>query len=265
LPLILSLLLLIVLLGSVIVFSLLDPFFTSAHKKLNKKHEFKETNWKREFFAEEKNIENAICFSNVHGLSLFKISSLAFAVYMNDPENILDYYEKSFFKENTDKITEMRFLNRDSKFSVVMMINLDIPNQKPLTVFSIQASIKKLDVWVDLETFCSSAMFTIIRILTISKLESITSRVLTWILSIPIRTLENFSLFHRYVDSLVIPIDKEIEKINGTRNILFTGHSLGGGLAKYMGLKYHKENVAVSGPGITPLEYKFTKDKNYYK
>ena len=36
-------------------------------------------------------------------------------------------------------------------------------------------------------------------------------------------------------------------------------------MAKYLGLKYHKENVAVSGPGITPLEYKFKKDKNYYK
>ena len=265
-PLVLSILLLIILLCSVIIFSLLDPIFTSAHKKLNKRNEFIETDWKQESFNEKKNIENAICFSSVHGLSLFKISSLAFAVYMNDPENILDYYQKTFFKENNEKITEMRLLNRDSEFSVVMMINLDMPNEKKnLTVFSIQATIKNLDVWVDMETFCSSAMFTIIRILTINKLESLTSRVITWILSIPIRTLEKFTLFHKYIDSLVIHIDKEIEKINGTRNILFTGHSLGGGMAKYMGLKYHKENVAVSGPGITPLEYKFTSDENYYK
>jgi hypothetical protein len=40
---------------------------------------------------------------------------------------------------------------------------------------------------------------------------------------------------------------------------------LGGGMAKFLGLKYHKENVAVSGPGITPLEYKIKKDNNYYK
>ena len=30
-------------------------------------------------------------------------------------------------------------------------------------------------------------------------------------------------------------------------------------------IRYNKENVAVSGPGITPLEYKFKKDKNFYK
>ena len=36
-------------------------------------------------------------------------------------------------------------------------------------------------------------------------------------------------------------------------------------MAKYLGLKYHKESVAVSGPGITSLEYKFTGEDNYYK
>ena len=265
LPLILALLLLIVLLGSIIVFSLMDPLFMSAKEKINGKSIFKVTDWKREYFSENRNIENVICFTSIHGLSIFKIVSLAFAVYMNDPENIIDYYEQSFFKEKIENITEMRFLDRDSKYAVVLMVNIDIPNEKPLTVFSVQASIKRLDVWVDLEIFCSSAIFSIIRILTINKLESITSRAITWLLSIPIRTLEKFTLFIKYIDSLIINIDKELERINGTRNIIFTGHSLGGGLAKYLGLKYHKESVAVSGPGITPLEYKFKKDKNYYK
>ena len=265
LPLILTLLLFVVLLSSFIIFNLKDPLFMSAEEKINKFSIFKETDWKREYFSENKNIENVICFTSVHGLSLFKIVSLAFAVYMNDPENTIDYYEKTFFKEKIENITEMRFLDRDSKYAVVLMINIDIPNEKPLTVFSVQASIKRLDVWVDLEVFCSSAIFSIIRILTINKLESLTSRAITWLLSIPIRTLEKFTLFSKYIDSLINNIDKEIEKINGTRNILFTGHSLGGGLAKYLGLKYHKENVAVSGPGITPLEYKFKKDKNYYQ
>ena len=235
----------------------MDEVFVNAEEKINKEFDFRDTNWNREYFSEIKNIENAICFTNVHGLSLLKITSLAFATYMKDPENIIKFYEKSFFKENIEKITEMRYLDRDSKYSVVLMINIDIPNEKPLTVFSVQASIKELDYWLDLEMFCSSLFFTFTRILTLSKLESLTSNAITWLLSIPIRVLEKFTLFNKYIKYLIRDIDIEIEKINNTRNILFTGHSLGGGMAKYLGLYYHKENVAVSGPGITPLEYKF--------
>ena len=86
---------------------------------------------------------------------------------------------------------------------------------------------------MDLEVFCSSAIFSIIRILTINKLESLTFRAITWMLTIPIRTLENFTLFTKYIESLTTQIDKEIKKINGKRNIIFVGHSLGGGMAKY--------------------------------
>ena len=263
LPLILSLVFLLFLCISAIVFDIREPIFKTAEKRINKVNKFKVTDWKREYFSEIKNIENAICFTNIYGLSLLKISSLAFASYMNDPENIIDYYEKSFFKEKIENITEMRYLDRNSQFAVVLMTNIDIPNEKPLTVFSIQASIKKLDFWVDLEIFCSAAFFSITRILSMDKLESITSRAITWLLSIPIKTLEKFTLFSKYIDSL--NVEEEIKKISGTRNIIFTGHSLGGGLAKYLGLKYHKQNVAFSGPGITPLEYKFTEEENYYK
>lgn len=147
---------------------------------------------------------------------------------------------------------------------MVLMTNIDIAGQKPITVFSIQASVKRLDYWLDFEIFCSSALFTLTRILTVNKLESLTSRAITWLLTMPIRLLENFTLFSKYIESLK-DIDEEIKKINGERNIIFTGHSLGGGMAKYLGLKYHKKNIGISGPGITPLEYKFYKDDNYYK
>ena len=237
LPLIVSLIILIFFILTIIIFNLGDSHFITAEEKISQMGEFKVTNWKREYFSEIKNIENAICFTDIHGLSLLKISSLAYASYMNDPENIKKYYEQSFFKERIEKITNMTFLDKDSKYSVILRIDIDIPNQKPLTVFSIQASIKKLDYWLDFEIFCSSALFSLIRIITINNLESLTSNAITWLLTIPIRILEKFTLFSKYIECLNENIDKEIERING----------------------------AVSGPGITSLEYKFNNDDNYYK
>ena len=264
LPLVISIFLWLFFLMTIITFDYNEAHFYCAKDKINQKGEFKLTNWKRELFSEKNNIENTMCFTNVNGLSLLKIASLAFAAYMNDTENIVEYYKKSIFKENIEEITEMKFLNLYSNYSMTLMTNIDIPGQKPITVFSIQASVKRLDYWLDLEIFCSSALFTLTRILTVNKLESLTSRAITWLLTIPIRLLENFTLFSKYIDSLK-DIDEEIKKINGERNIIFTGHSLGGGMAKFLGLKYHKKNIGISGPGITPLEYKFYKQDNYYK
>ena len=83
------------------------------------------------------------------------------------------------------------------------------------------------------------------------------------LLTIPLRFLENLTLFKKYSESLDPNISEEIQKINGTKNIIFVGHSLGGGLAKFFGMKYHKESVSFSGPGITPLEFKLKRELNY--
>ena len=109
LPLIISLFIWVGLILTIINISSKKSFESTIEEKINRKSKFKFTNWKRDYFAEIKNIENSICFTNIHGLSLFKITSLAFAPYMTDPDNVKLYYEKTFFKEKVENITEMRF------------------------------------------------------------------------------------------------------------------------------------------------------------
>ena len=266
-PVLLSISLLVFVLFTMIFFGVSSLYLYDTLEKFNEEGAFKETNWESDNFSGENNIENIICNSSIYGLSILKISSFPLATYMSGTDNTKTYYEKTFFKEKIENITEMRFLDVYSKYGVVLLVNIDIPNEKPLTIFAIQGSIKKLDWWVDIEIFCSSAIFTFLNAISINSLESLTSRSITWLLTIPLRLLVKFTLFERYINSLTSLIDEEIEKINGKRNILIAGHSLGGGLSKFLGLKYHKESLAISGPGITPLEYKLKNeiDYKYYK
>ena len=267
LPVLLSISLLVFVLFTMIFFGVSSLYLYDTLEKFNEEGAFKETNWESDNFSGENNIENIICNSSIYGLSILKISSFPLATYMSGTENTKTYYEKTFFKEKIENITEMKFLDVYSKYGVVLLVNIDVPNEKPLTIFAIQGSIKKLDWWVDIEIFCSSAIFTFLNAISINSIESLTSRSITWLLTIPLRLLVKFTLFEKYINSLTSLIDEEIEKIKDTRNILIAGHSLGGGLSKFLGLKYHKESLAISGPGITPLEYKLKDeiDYKYYK
>ena len=268
LPVILSVSLLIFVIFTMIFFGVSSLYLYDTLEKLNEEEgAFKETVWEKEDFEKENTFENIICNSSIFGLSILKISSFPLATYLSSPENTKKYYEKTFFKEKIETITDMRFLDVYNKYGVVLLVDIDIPNERPLTIFAIQGSIKKLDWWVDIEMFCSSAIFTFLNSISICTIESLTSRSMNWLLTIPLRLLEKFTLFEQYINSLTYYIDQEIERINGSRNILIAGHSLGGGLSKFLALKYHKESIAFSGPGITPLEYKLRNeiDYKYYK
>ena len=232
-------------------------------RKIEEKGNFIEGNWTKEIFNDENNFENIICNSSIYGLNLLKIGSLALASYTTDIENTLNYINKTFYKEKIENITEIKIFDEKSKYGVGLLITIEIPNEKPLSIFAIQGSIKKLDWWVDIEIFCSSAIFSFLNRISLTQLESLTSNIITMLLTIPLRFLENLTLFKKYTESLNPFIYEEIKKINGTKNIIFVGHSLGGGLAKFFGMKYHKESVSFSGPGITPLEFKLKKELNY--
>ena len=59
--------------------------------------------------------------------------------------------------------------------NIVLLVNMEIPNERPLSLFAIQGSIKKLDWWVDIEILWSSAIFTLLTTISLSQLESLNS------------------------------------------------------------------------------------------
>ena len=262
-PVILSIGLLFFIFFTNIFFRISSWYLFDNIRKIEEKGKFIEGNWTKEILSEQSNFENIICNSSIYGLNMLKIGSLALASYTSNIENTRNYIEKSFFKEKIEKINEMRILNENSKYGVVLLITVTIPHEKPLSIFAIQGSIKKLDWWLDIEIFCSSAIFSFLNRISVTQLESLTSNIITWLLTLPLRFLDKLTLFKKYFESLDQYISEEIKKINGTNNIIFIGHSLGGGLAKFFGLKYHKESVSFSGPGITPLEFKLKDELNY--
>ena len=262
-PVILSIGLLFFIFFTNIFFRISSWYLFDNIRKIEEKGKFIEGNWTKEILSEQSNFENIICNSSIYGLNMLKIGSLALASYTSNIENTRNYIEKSFFKEKIEKINEMRILNENSKYGVVLLITVIIPHEKPLSIFAIQGSIKKLDWWLDIEIFCSSAIFSFLNRISVTQLESLTSNIITWLLTLPLRFLDKLTLFKKYFESLDPYISEEIKIINGTNNIIFIGHSLGGGLAKFFGLKYHKESVSFSGPGITPLEFKLKDELNY--
>ena len=262
-PVILSIGLLFFIFFTNIFFRISSWYLFDNIRKIEEKGNFQIGNWTREILSEENNFENIVCNSSIYGLNMLKIGSLALASYTSNINNTKNYIEKSFFKEGIENITQFKIINEDSKYGVALLISLEIPNEKPLSIFAIQGSIKKLDWWLDIEIFCSSSIFSFLNRISLSQLESLTSNIITWLLTIPLRFLEKLTLFEKYSESLEPFIFNEIQKINGSNNIIFVGHSLGGGLAKYFGLKYHKESISFSGPGITPLEFKLKEELKY--
>ena len=138
LPVLLSISLLVFVLFTIIFFGVSSLYLYDTLEKFNEEGAFKETNWESDYFAGENNIENIICNSSIFGLNILKISSFSLATYMSGTDNTKVYYEKTFFKEQIENITEMRFLDVYSKYGVVLLVNLDIPDERPLTIFAIQ-------------------------------------------------------------------------------------------------------------------------------
>jgi hypothetical protein len=193
-----------------------------------------------------------MCVIRQFQLSMIDLTALASFVYYNFSEDnpVAGEVLKEFFDPELDpnlEITEYGQLNlTEAEFAGAAYFNFDLLN---LTVFVIRGTIDPSDVALDAQFFMSSLFLTLSMPLSmfVSSITPATMTAIRSILSFPIVIMKSVTLIDKYMNVLTDYYDS-IPKLD---NVLFTGHSLGGGFAKVFGHIYGKQSVAVSGPGIT--------------
>ena len=184
--------------------------------------------------------------------------------YINDNKQIKEakekYYDKTIFKDSNIENYNMNFLSSDNSNIVILKSEFKFKNSesnKKLIVFSIRGTKTWKDMWLDLEMFAPSTIFTLLRLIPIiNKDESITSGWLNWLLTRPISWMDDSTLLKYYSKTAYSKIDEEIKNNKDDSRFIFVGHSLGGGLSKYIASHYQMQSVSISGPGTASLEYK---------
>ena len=233
--------------------------------------------WKENAYHSSSNTSSSICYTKTHYLNFIQLAGLANAAYFEDEknheENIMNVFELSIFNitGNKFKMKNMTFLTNNTDYVTILQTDFDIYNKTPLTVLSIKGTSTLIDYWLDVEMFFSSFIFSSLRFLPLFTFENFLSYIFNKYATLPFNYLEDISLTKKYINN----IDKNFIKLQNKtgygfneRKYLFIGHSLGGGLAKYMAFKYKLQGIAFSGPGLTPLEINFinqNRNKSYEK
>ena len=235
----------------------------TVQTSFNKTGLFSGKHWTVNNYSSTDNVSSPLCYTTPHHLNYIQLAALANAAYFEDEknkeENIINAFRSSVFNitGNKFKIKDMAFLTNTSAHVTVLQTDFDIFTKKPLTVLSIKGTSNLFDVWLDAEMFLSSLFFSTLRNIPLFTFENFLSYEFNKYATLPLKYLENITLTKRYINN----IDNIFTKLQNKtgyglkdRNYIFVGHSLGGGLAKYIAFKYRLQGVSFSGPGLTPLE-----------
>lgn len=224
---------------------------------------FSGKHWKINPYSSSYNISSPMCYTKTHYLNFIQLAALANAAYFEDEknteENIIKAFELSIFNITGKKfkIKNMTFLTNDTDHVSILQTDFDIFKKKPLTVLSIKGTSTFLDIWLDVEMFLSSLIFSTLRNIPLFTFENFLSYEFNKYATLPFRYLENITLTKSYInniDNIFTNLQKKTGYGLNDRNYIFLGHSLGGGLAKYIAFKYKLQGISFSGPGVTPLE-----------
>lgn len=235
----------------------------TVQTEFNKTGLFSGKRWEVNSYPSSNNVSSSLCYTYTHYLNFIQLTALANAAYLedekNNEDNIIKAFKSSIFNITGDKfqIKNMSFLTNNSDHVTILQTDFNISSKKPLTVLSIKGTSNTFDAWLDAEMFFTSLIFSTLRNIPLFTFENFLSYEFNRYATLPFRYLENITLTKRYINN----IDNIFTKLRNKagyglkdRNYLFVGHSLGGGLAKYIAFKYRLQGVSISGPGLTPLE-----------
>jgi hypothetical protein len=153
----------------------------------------------------------------------------------------------------------MKFLTNRTENPTILQTDIEIPNKTPLTIISIKGTSNTFDMWLDIEMFLTSALLNFAKSFPLLfELEKKIISYYTTLATLPLRYLNNITLTNKYIELIDKKYNNLISK-NGysenNRTYIFSGHSLGGGLAKFIAFKKKKLAFSVSSPGISPWEF----------
>ena len=250
-----------------------DSEYASINDRLGNEKNFNES--RLEDFTEQSfarnNIKNSMCSASVYNLNIIQLVSLAQASYINNDDDIQRakdvFYSSTIFKNSNINIKKMEFLSKGNDNIVLLRTDFEFKNSdRNLIVISIRGSTSFRDWWLDLEMYSSSAIFSLMKMIPlILKDESIQSEAIKFFLTLPLNMMEDITLLRYYSKTVYDKVDNIIKENNNSTDFIFVGHSLGGGLSKYVATHYQMQSFSVSGPGISPLEFKHKEIFGYNK
>lgn len=183
--------------------------------------------------------KSSICFTQIYGMSLIKMASLAAAPYYDDEKRYEMLLQNLFFRDINDEI-KLTFLAKKDDFPVLLKADYD--NKKTnnnATVFAVRGSRTPTD-WLLVEIYVSSTMLSVARwIPFLQRTEGTSAKLVSSFMTWPLALMAKSKLTLNYTNEMVKILDKyNYSNEYQNRNILFAGNSLGGGLSKVLAHKY---------------------------
>ena len=223
-------------------------------------------------YKKEKEIDNQLmpnlCSVNIYNMPLYLyMFFINDAYYYNEKDNqssfYYDDYRKLYFDETYKIEVKGNLIKDENKLGKVKMIQYNIKNLN-LTILSIKGTTNKRDIYLDVQLYLPSVFLNLLSYFSAfgMDLESISTKIVEYSLSIPYRFISNYLFIKDYINDLMNATDTKETKTKFEKNVVIVGHSLGGGLSKILAKIRKKQAISLSGPGINAFNSRWTKEGN---
>jgi hypothetical protein len=195
-----------------------------------------------------------LCAVKAFRLGMLQVAALAGASRGNispPSATVIEYISEFFPATNPDfEVSDFGEMEADDyAYGAAAFFEFERLN---LTVFSVRGRVTAIDTALGAQFLMSSGLLALSMPLSVflSSTTPFTMSAIQAALSLPVHLMREITLIDRYVAH----ITQYYESIPKLPHVLFTGHSIGGGIAKLLGRMYGKHSIAVSGPGIAVYE-----------